>query len=328
MTSSYRSIAIASATISYSGTCRPLVSEHGDVDPLWRESALWRDNFEVVALVEMASRLFTQVYLVDLSAVTIVARRQAQQSVWAGAQDISTVSALVVRGTGGHFEIARALSAVLKSRGCCLLDDLPRFGAGTASKMSTTLTRHDRQVGSSSIVGDAQAWHYLFDGPIEPSDFPLLYKPPSGRQGRGIVVLDDPEALRSHLSSLANESDEPFLLQRMERFAHEYRALLLHGSCLGVAEKIAEDGIPANAATGAAFTPVSDGTQEMISRFVERSCPGDCLTGVDVGELTDGSLRIIEENAAPQWQAFDAALGTNAAELIIRRLAHMCEGRA
>lgn len=146
---------------------------------------------------------------------------------------------------------------------------------------------------------------------------PLVAKPVAGRGGHGVVVLRDPAEAARHLDALYGADPAATLLvQAAERFVAEYRVMVCFGAVLGVARKLPREGaVAANAAQGGVFAPAE---RPDVAAFVAAHADPVGILGVDVGEVDDGSLRLIEANRAPQWQAFDAALGIDTAREIVR----------
>ena len=231
---------------------------------------------------------------------------------------LERVDVLVVRRTGAYLDAAHLLTSLMAASGATTMDPIDRFSMGGASKLLSTASRHQRQVGSSTVV--------VFDPSgigVSASNLRqrldrgrLLGKPMSGAHGQGVVTIDDVE----HLPELADRFDGPFLLQPFEQIEAEYRIMLLDAEPIGVALKQSIDGGPANAARGAAFRGVDD--SELVNSllaYVGSTQPPMGLVGMDVASTPSGFF-VIEENYAPEWKALDAALGQRTARIILDRL--------
>lgn len=275
-------------------------------------------------MVRRASMRFAKVYLIDPASMSIALRRGAPPRVLSAGVDVTGTSALIVRGTRSSFEMFYALSTLLEQAGCVLLDGLDRFVGGTASKVPTTLSRHERNVGSTSfLIGPDTAAEDAVNV-IGPTDYPVIMKPVAGSQGRGAEVFADRHQLEERLRGRTIDGREPLLIQTFVPFRQEYRVLLLWGEVVSMAEKVSPSSEIKNAALGATFTPVTESKAKELEEFCRTSCPRYGLLGVDVGE-TDSGFQVIEENAAPQWMALEHATGVDVAEVVIDALFQRAE---
>ena len=143
--------------------------------------------------------------------------------------------------------------------------------------------------------------------------FPLVIKPAFGRHGEGIIFVEDQETLDKALA----DNNQSLLVQKALNIKKEYRIFVVGGKCLGVIEKIPEEGSRvANYAAGAEFRQAEIGEQ-YIQDAIEicRQNKID-IGGVDIA-FADGHYYLLEINRCPEFKAFTTATGVNVSEEII-----------
>jgi hypothetical protein len=279
-------------------------------------------GYEMRHLYQAAQRHYERVLLIDTRAVSYqFIRGERLPRMAHNGEEISGLNSLQVTGTKGRSASTGLLVRALRVCGCDIFDPVGRFSVGFASKLLTTLDRFVAGVGSHSFV----AFQYgntsrLIDAIDERGFFPVLAKPITGRQGRGIRLLNTPSAAKKYAEAFfaaRPDEDYPILLQRYEQFVAEYRVLLVDGRALGVVQKVKKPGqIAANAAQGGTFVAVN---APRIGDFAARYVSRHGVLGVDVALDASGNLHLIEANRAPLWQAFEHATGIDVAEWIMRR---------
>ncbi|HST58529.1 MAG TPA: ATP-grasp domain-containing protein [Longimicrobium sp.] len=279
-------------------------------------------NYEQRRLYEEGRARYDDVWLIDpRDAVCSFVRGAAKPAIVHRGEDISALTTLIVRSTGGREAATAVLVRALKLCGCDVFDPVDRFAVGRASKLLTTISRFQSGAGTSTYVAFSRSGATdLLDRLQADGRFPLLLKPAFGKQGRGIHVVADHAAgmrrLEEHFGR-QEHAEEPFLLQDRIVFRSEYRVLVVDGEALGVVEKVALPGeVAANAARGATFVAVD--APEIVAATLP-NVSGEGILGVDVAVDTEGRVHVIEANRAPEWQAFEAATGLNVARLIIDR---------
>lgn len=228
---------------------------------------------------------------------------------------------LVVRGMSGpQYEMAGITTRTMTAQGSFCLDPDSRFSHGSSSKSATTIIRSGSGDGSDSILlsqREQPISHAQVARLVEALGlrFPAIVKPSGGRQGIGVVTVGSINDLHAKLQNL--KADD-LLVQRYERFVHEYRALLLDGDCVGIARKLkTPESITANAATGATFGNVAGEECQRIAATAKKMAPHGGLLGLDIGVTESGKRILIEANSAPQWRHFSTATGIDVAALIV-----------
>lgn len=213
-----------------------------------------------------------------------------------GDVDLSALQWAIVRGTTDHEAAVALLVYGLQALEVPISDPWSRFvQLGKASKLLSTATRWHRRIGTTShiafslkglerIIGDA-------------TNFPLVVKPPSGRHGAGVKLLETPQAARYLLNQYLADG---LLLQQYIDFQREFRILIHDGTIIGAAEKLRKgQRFDADGVKGARFEKcdVPDDIAAMLPQAVSMG-----IVGVDVGIAPDGSLHVIEENYAPEFE--------------------------
>jgi glutathione synthase/RimK-type ligase-like ATP-grasp enzyme len=279
-------------------------------------------NYEKRRLYEEGRAQYDIVRLIDPREVTFSFERGAQKPGLVHLrEDISTLTTLIVRSTGGREAATTLLVRSLVMCGCDVFDPVERFAIGKASKLLTTLTRFQSGAGTSTYAsfsreGAAALLHRL----VEEGKLPLVVKPSSGKKGRGVHVIGDfaegMQRLGEHFA-WQEYSDDPFFLQDLLQLEREYRVLVVDGEPLGIVEKVRPTGgIAANAAQGARFVAVE---APDVVRAALPHVSSEGILGVDVAVDTEGDIHVIEANRAPDWEAFEQATGLNVARLLIDR---------
>lgn len=279
-------------------------------------------NYEQRRLYEEGCARYDAVRLLDpRDAVCSFVRGEARPRIVHRGEDISALTTLIVRSTGGSEAATAVLVRALALCGCDVFDPVERFALGRASKLLTTISRFQSGAGTSTYVAFSRSGAMDLLRRLQADGrFPLVVKPASGKQGRGVHVIADVETglerLEEHFG-FGEHADEPFFLQDRIVFRTEYRILVVDGQSLGVVEKVPLAGeVAANAARGARFVAV-DAPEIVAAALPNVSTEG--ILGVDVAVDTEGRVHVIEANRAPEWQAFEAATGLDVARMLIDR---------
>lgn len=280
-------------------------------------------TYEMNELRAAAERLGLAVVPVPLSTLSFGFEAGRTAVVRCRDRELSSVDYLVVRRTGSFLEQALILTTILSGSGTTCLDPVSRFLLGGASKLLSTSSRHERNVGSTTEVHfDRDTLHcstlrlseWLEGGPI-------VLKPLAGAHGRGFTIVRS----AVELEAVVRVVELPVLVQPFESITAEYRVMLLGGRSLATAVKVHEDGAPGNAARGAVFAAVDDETRRQVEAYAESAeCP-DGLLGVDVIAV-GGEYKVIEENFAPEWRSLDRANEASMAAAILDELVRRREG--
>jgi glutathione synthase/RimK-type ligase-like ATP-grasp enzyme len=278
-------------------------------------------SYELQSLHDEGSRLYDRVVLIDPIQVTyLFDRSEDKPIIFYHNETISDLTSLIVRGTKGCETSIAILVNSLKNCGCDVLDPPDRFSGVRASKLLTTLDRHQEKIGTDSYY----AFTYetaitLVNRLYESNKFPLVAKPIDGSKGMNVRKLDNPQDAIEYITQFFKRKasvDSPLFLQQFIAFVAEYRAFVIGGTCVGLARKIAQsDSFILNAAQGGAFFVAED--QNIIS-FIEEHVSKEGILGVDVAVDSKGNIHIIEANRAPLWKEFERATGINVAQRIIQ----------
>lgn len=284
-------------------------------------------NYESSALIEEAQGVFDEVVLIHPWHVSYrFLRADVTPQVIMRERDIGSLSCLVVRGTGGHEHSISVLVRALRRCGCFVLDPESRFSGEIASKLLTTIDRHEKSAGTDSYYAfSATEALSMLEELSASGSFPLLCKPIRGKQGRGVVVLrthDEANTLVHEFFNDAEAQDTPLFLQSYMEFLAEYRVMLVGSHVIGVAQKRRHEGqVAANAARGGVFTAVD--APDVID-FTVSNVDQEGILGVDIARDSENRLHVIEANRAPLWEEFERATGTNVAKEIVNYARQHC----
>lgn len=278
-------------------------------------------EYHASQLVSAAQEFFDEVYLIDPMRVVLeFDRGKGAPKVIYEDRDISDLSVLMVRATYSVESCTRTIAATLYRCGCDIVDPLSRFSEMRASKVTSGFRLRNSSAGLDSYVAfDPAPAGSLLDRLWQRGVFPLVVKPVHGRQGIGIQIFESLENAQTYVAHhFAVNPGEPILLQRFVEFTREFRALIIHGHCLGIVEKHkSADTRFANAAQGAWFTPVEDAS---LVQFILSNINSQGLVGVDVAIDRENTYRIIEANRAPNWREIAGATGTDVSRSILVRV--------
>lgn len=276
-------------------------------------------SYETARFIAAARDEYGEVELINPNLVAVeLTNGRSSPRIYHDGAELPFIDTLMIRGTKGIGPGIDGLVRALRAQGCDVLDDADSFDEDGGSKLGSSFERFEGCVGSDTYLAfGRRAATDLVERLILEGKLPLLGKPIAGRKGRGVIALHTAEAALSYVNALYDEAPTTTtLLQRLERFVAEYRVMLFFGDCLGIAKKIpATDEVAANHARGGTFIP-SDRVD--VEAFARKAVDPASILGVDVGETELGELVVIESNRAPQFLAFDAALGCDTARRIVQ----------
>lgn len=285
-------------------------------------------NYESRALIQEAESAFDEVVLIHPWHVRYAFRRaDATPHISMRERHLDDLSCLVVRGTGGHEHSISVLVRALRRCGCFVLDPDSRFSGEAASKLLTTVDRHEKSVGTDSYYAfSIRESLTLIEELSASNSFPLLYKPVRGKQGRDVVVVrTHEEAIRlvHDFFNDADAQDAPLFLQSYMNFVAEYRVMLVGTHVIGVVQKCrGQKQIASNAARGGVFTAVD--VPEVVE-FAVAYVDQEGILGIDVALDSENHLHVIEANRAPLWEEFERATGVNVAKEIVSYARQHCD---
>lgn len=275
---------------------------------------------ELKTLFEQALLKYDEVYAIDPRKVFyFFEQKEKKPTIIYDNKNISNLSTLIVRGTTGRETSCSILVNALDSCGCDIIDPIERFSGVSASKLLTTLKRHQDKVGTDSYFAFSQENAIALVNKLNRRNmFPLISKPIHGRKGVDVKIIETLQDSLEHINEFYSQDqflDEPLFLQEFVEFVKEYRAFVIGGKCIGLAEKIPQDGsYVLNAAQGGTFKAIED---TKTTDFIEDNVSGEGILGVDVAIDTNGKPHIIEANRAPLWDEFEKATGINVAQRVI-----------
>lgn len=289
-------------------------------------------SYEGRRLLQHARTRYDGVVVIDPLAVGVDLVRGARTPrIFHRGEELPLIDTVMVRSSGGLRDSLGGVLRALVAHGADVIDPIEGASGEGGTKLFTTFDRFSVGVGTTtSLAFSLDAAYALLDRLWTEGRFPLFAKPVRGRKGRGVARLETlGEATAFAAEVFAEAVNDPgaavLLVQALERFVTEFRVMLIFGEAMGVARKTPAVGaLAANAAQGGTFQAVD---RPEVAEFAARHCDPVGVLGVDVGEVEDGSFRIIEANRAPLWEHFDVALGVDTAERVIDHAHRRLEAR-
>ncbi len=279
-------------------------------------------NYEKRAIYDNAVKHFKKVLLIDPRKVSYQFIRGAKKPIirYLG-KNLANLSALHIRGVKSIANSTSILAHSLDFCGCIISDPTPRFKAKNGSKLLSTIGQYEDQSGSDSFIAfDLESTLKLITSIEEKKLFPMIVKPISGRQGKGISLIKTAAEMLAYTNNFFKErtdSDTPIFFQTFVAFVKEYRIFVIDKKIIGLVVKVKKKGeIVANAAQGATFIPIENPQQVIVEFILDHMANG--IYGVDLAIDTTGGIHLIEANTSPNWKAFQEATGIDVAAVIIQ----------
>ncbi len=195
--------------------------------------------------------------------------------------------------------------------GCVL--DRPIDAIG--SSMPKVKSELRRNVGENKI-----SWFVAFSKKavtenIDKFFYPLVYKPVSGRHGKGISLLQNQQELLTKVGE--HNWKYPIFLQEFIDKKFEYRIMAFDGKIVSWAKKMLKTK-SGNQFGGRRFVKRDRLHSDYVNYVRDYAKQG--LVGIDIVRDRHGKIIIIEQNRAPEFSALSRALDENVADKIINGL--------
>lgn len=287
-------------------------------------------NSETQQLYKFALNKFKNVILIHPQSVhyEFIRGVSVPKIIYKG-EDISYLDYLIVRGTRNAESSISILVHTLHKCGCLINDPISRFNVGFASKLLSTVTRHSKNIGSTSFFAfNEEGITSLRESILTENHLPLIGKPITGSKGIGVELVSNQEELDSYIDRFTKERDTidyPVFLQKFVNFISEYRVIVLDKEVIGMALKKKADGeVAANAAKGGVF---SKDFREDLKQYTEEVVTEYGIYGMDIAIDDKGEFHVIEANRAPLWGEFSKVTEINVAKLQIDRAIERIENK-
>lgn len=271
---------------------------------------------EIQAVLRAAERQYDAVRIVNPRNVSYTFLRGGELKIFSGESDLADVRTVLIRGTKGRETSTNFFAHAMASKGCDMLDPLERFPVVGSSKLTSTIRRYWRGLGTTTYIAFTlrQARRLL----QSITTYPLLVKPIDGNHSEGLALLPDLDTTDTYTHTFfeQNESGEqPIYLQEYVPFRDEYRILVLDHQSLGIVRKIRRRQQFEDAPRRCRYEAVEP-NDDMLNIFsvLGASHRYRGLVGIDVGIAETGDMHIIEENYAPEWTSFERATGIDVAQ--------------
>lgn len=159
--------------------------------------------------------------------------------------------------------------------------------------------------------------------------YPVVIKPVSDRQGKGVLRIDDAEDARRRMMP-ALDARRGVMIQRYlpPDGRRDIRALVIGGRLLCAAQLTPPDGdFRANFHLGSAMRAIVPDQALGQTAVAAAAAVGCDVAGVDVMVDRHGRPFIVEVNYSPGFKGLEAATGTDIAAHIVRFAVSRCAGR-
>jgi glutathione synthase/RimK-type ligase-like ATP-grasp enzyme len=282
-------------------------------------------GYEIYRLIEEGRKRYHEVVLINPAKLYfIMGHNNRSPVVMTENVDITNISTLIIRKTSGYEEPISLLAKALYHKGCDLIDPVERFNGAPAGKLNDSLKGTINNTAPATFIAFNRADAFRLVVRLNKSNnFPLIGKPNRGSKGENVSLLRNLTEANLYIDRFFADpkyQQSALLLQSYINIINEYRVIMIDGICIGMVEKIQENGhVIRNAALGSRFVAASDSeVHEFCLRYVSKKG----ILGADVARDNTGRLYLLESNRSPQWQAFEKATGINVAMHIIERAWH------
>jgi RimK family alpha-L-glutamate ligase len=138
--------------------------------------------------------------------------------------------------------------------------------------------------------------------------FPLVVKPRFGSRGEWVAACTDPDELAAHLERLRPlawfRRHGALIQELVPPVGHDLRILVAGGRAVGAVRRVAPPGEwRTNVALGAIRRPVQPQPYACELAVAAAAETGADLAGIDLIPRPDGTLAVLEVNAAPEFTA-------------------------
>ncbi len=128
-----------------------------------------------------------------------------------------------------------------------------------------------------------------------------VLKPVFGSEGRGLMLLDDPDLAERVLGWLES-TGQAIYLQEFVEHGHRDLRILVAGGELAAMQRVNPADWRVNAARGALVVRHEPSRDEADLAFAACAATGAVVAGVDLARDASGRLLVLEINSAPGWK--------------------------
>ena len=263
-----------------------------------------------------AQGVFESTVLINnFSELLIILEQNSPPKILLGTQNISDINVLMIRSSK-HNKVAKSVLAhTFNNLECNIVDPLDRFPVGFASKLSSTITRHNR----GCIIDTYLSFSHnstinLICYLSTKADHKLFIKPINSSQNRGaqkINTLQELEEVSYDFGYLYRGDIIPLYIQKYIEIEKEYRIFVLNGEVIASMKKRRRE----------------DGSIKYIKKrfrrlaeFVVGNVSPIGILGVDACKDINGNFYIIEANRSPMFRALENRTKINVAHEILTKL--------
>ena len=268
------------------------------------------DSIESKKLYNESLKLFDNVVLLDnLKDLLIILERNNLPKIHLIGEDISDIDLLMIRSTKKYKLQKTVLAKCLKNCGCNIIDPDERFKVGFASKILSSIGRHEKNCMVDTYMSfshRALSIRYLRDNNINK----VFVKPVTGAGNRGTHTFNIPE-----LFEFSNQYDYelPLFIQKFIEIDKEYRVFVVDGRVIAFLKKIRKEN---------GRIKYKRMTYRRLGEYVRSHVSEIGVLGVDACKDINGDFYIIEANRSPMFRGIEKKTGINISYEILRRYNH------
>ena len=273
------------------------------------------DSTESKKLYNESLKLFDNVILLDnLRDLLIILERENLPKVFIGNENISDINLLMIRSTKKHRLQKTVLSKCLKNCGCDIVDPDERFKAGFASKVLSSIGRHEKNCITDTYISFShKATQNLIDYLIDKHIEKIFIKPIDGSRNKGTHVFNDNEC--GHHFQLEEFSRKfnyelPLFIQKFIEIDKEYRVFIVNGEVIAFLKKIRREN---------GSIKYKKMRYQRLGEYVANHVSQIGVLGVDACKDIHGNFYIIEANRSPMFRGIEKKTGINISHEILRR---------
>jgi poly-gamma-glutamate capsule biosynthesis protein CapA/YwtB (metallophosphatase superfamily)/glutathione synthase/RimK-type ligase-like ATP-grasp enzyme len=205
--------------------------------------------------------------------------------------------------TFGRIDETLLLVKYLERCGCPTSDPFNTISRDCLGKITESLHIFSSGAGTTSHVLTSLSLAREYLEKLDSAYFPLLNKPISGNQGKGIVALYSFQEAIEFCEAHFKKRDVVLVFEQLMKYRYEYRVYVVDGKTVETYEKVRnDDAVVMNLHQGASPRLVEEAVKEQIFAFIEKHLPERYrlgVYGVDLAVTDEGQYHIIEINRTP-----------------------------
>jgi ribosomal protein S6--L-glutamate ligase len=155
----------------------------------------------------------------------------------------------------------------------------------------------------------------------------VVVKPLFGSEGRGMMLVEDPELAWRTFRTLERQQAVLYLQEFIQHPGWDLRVFLIGGRIVAAMRRVAHNDWRTNVAQGGRAEVASLTPQEQDLALKAAAALHAPVAGVDLLPRPDGTCCVLEVNAVPGWRALSAVTGLDMARMILSFVRESIERR-